>query len=322
MWKGLTVSGCLTAMCIWTEVLVGAPASALPVDETPTNPAASTAATSTEPARALANPARAGIVAAIPESPQGSIGRLRLVDGLEVQFPSSWGSAISAVTGTGQDVVLTGVVRKTPAGKEIMELASLTNPTSGVVIHIRAPMPQPAPVSDASTPSVEAKPKAEKSELRGRVTEFRSSNDGRTDQLVVDGRNIVRFPPALGDQLMARVRTGTEVLVAGVTQTGPMGDSVLRAETVRVITTGELINLSKSGGRNPEGGGAEKNPKPAHERILKEFRSLPKSFLQQFGAGKPPKNPSADKLAFGEGKPPKENKKNKPARGSKSEGRD
>lgn len=98
----------------------------------------------------------------------------------------------------------------------------------------------------------------------GVVAELLTNPKGDVDGLKLEDETEVKFPPHLGTELDAIVKTGEKVLVQGRRHVTPKGDIHLHADRIEVASTGVAIE------RRPPEHGAPPPPKPGHRDPMSE----------------------------------------------------
>jgi hypothetical protein len=78
--------------------------------------------------------------------------------------------------------------------------------------------------------------------IRGKVREFTTAPRGEIDGAVLENGTILHWPPHLEERFQAVAAVGDQVEAAGITETGPRGDTHFEVTRLTNSTTGEIAN--------------------------------------------------------------------------------
>ena len=86
---------------------------------------------------------------------------------------------------------------------------------------------------------------------RGVVKSFHENPKGDVDGLTLEDGTEVRFPPHLGKKITEMLAKGDEAQVVGRKHTGPKGDAHVRADTIKNVKSGDMLDVKKSPPHKP-----------------------------------------------------------------------
>ena len=137
---------------------------------------------------------------------------------IAIHFPPHLGQSIQPVAKPGTSVNVTGFTETGPDGQPHFQLAQLTTEKS--VISDTPPaqsITQAAPMQTT---------------LKGKVVDYRSDNEGRTNGLILTDQTLVRIPLLLAGQLTQMMPKGSTIAVTGYVQQPAQGHIRIHTHTI------------------------------------------------------------------------------------------
>lgn len=155
-----------------------------------------------------------GTIARLLPTPAGEVDGLLLDDGRLVRFPPHLSTALLAVVGQGDAVVVEGMRLQDGANGEIRAWR-ITNRSTGRSV-TDAPPPQPGPRNWA----------ARDMRASGTITHVLAGPHSVPNGVILDNGTVVRFPPHVGEAFADRLRPGNRLTAQGYGTSGPAGTAL------------------------------------------------------------------------------------------------
>jgi hypothetical protein len=184
----------------------------------------STIAGSAQPAPTVAPPTKTatqddrttqGTIARLLPTPRGEIDGLLLDDGRLARFPPHMSTALLAVVGQGDVVIVEGARLQDGLGGEIRAWR-IINRSTGQSVSDTIPPPSPRPVNWAGRDM----------RVSGRIVRVFTGPRGEANGVLLDNGAVVRFPPHAGEAFADILRSGSPLAAQGYGTSGPAGTAI------------------------------------------------------------------------------------------------
>ena len=199
--------------------------------------------------------------------PGGQVDGLVLSRGVVVHLPPEMGGEVCALAPAGTTVVATGWLHTGPAGENVLDAQTITNPATRALVSVPAtpppaPLgprdygpPPPAPGPPSPPPAVNPPPPApmvpapiarqDFVTLTGSIRQWNYGPSGEVNGFVVSNGMLAAVPPDVGAQIHSTAGVGSKVTVAGYRS---VGDNNLEIITVQSVTVrGRTFGVASPG---------------------------------------------------------------------------